>query len=504
MAALELFTIGDSVSQGFQSGAAARPDQAYSTLLARKLGIAGYATPEFPAGGFFLPMEPMLRALERKHGADVSGLEWAAAIGTLNEALDEGEDYYERGGGSVGTPNAPPAAWYPNVSCYGFQAADAWLLSAKSCHDQVLSAGGSGDGVLTGAAQPFYRNALRVLSPDRQLGALNPGMYAGALAGIEPRSQLDWLLFHARTTGVRDVVLWLGANNCLGTVFDLDVRWSGGDGAAHRMGHFERAAKKWNLWWPADFEAEYAQLLAYVDVIMKGHNAEKDWRVFVGNVPYVTIAPLIKGVGGSTFVSRPGRQGGHYFKYYTYFPFEEDFARTSTRQLTIQEAIQIDDTIAEYNGAIALAAAALNGAHGSDRYVVVDFCEVLRSAAWKRNGGNPTYRFPAYFGRITPRPDTKYYHADIGGRVRQGGLFSLDGVHPSALGQGIIAHELLEAMKRAGRASPGLAFDDRDWAAIHASDSLLARPIRVMHEIYGRDELAKAVIGAISLFGVRL
>ncbi len=36
---MKLFTIGDSVSQGFMSLAAARTDNAYSTLIARKLGL---------------------------------------------------------------------------------------------------------------------------------------------------------------------------------------------------------------------------------------------------------------------------------------------------------------------------------------------------------------------------------------------------------------------------------------------------------------------------------
>jgi len=36
---LKLFTIGDSVSQGFMSAAAARTDLTYSTLIARSMGL---------------------------------------------------------------------------------------------------------------------------------------------------------------------------------------------------------------------------------------------------------------------------------------------------------------------------------------------------------------------------------------------------------------------------------------------------------------------------------
>ena len=52
----------------------------------------------------------------------------------------------------------------------------------------------------------------------------------------------------------------------------------------------------YNLWHPDDFEAEYRQLMGRVDAIMK-ENVTKDWKVFVGTVPAVTVAPLAKGVG---------------------------------------------------------------------------------------------------------------------------------------------------------------------------------------------------------------
>lgn len=38
---MKLFTLGDSISQGFMSGAAAQTDLAYSTLIARCMGLEG-------------------------------------------------------------------------------------------------------------------------------------------------------------------------------------------------------------------------------------------------------------------------------------------------------------------------------------------------------------------------------------------------------------------------------------------------------------------------------
>ena len=51
---MRLFTIGDSVSQGFMSAAAARTDLTYSTLVARAMGLTRgheYRYPEWALDG---------------------------------------------------------------------------------------------------------------------------------------------------------------------------------------------------------------------------------------------------------------------------------------------------------------------------------------------------------------------------------------------------------------------------------------------------------------------
>ena len=49
---MRLFTIGDSVSQGLMSGAAARTDLSYSTLIAETPGF-------LPAGAFYHAPVPL-------------------------------------------------------------------------------------------------------------------------------------------------------------------------------------------------------------------------------------------------------------------------------------------------------------------------------------------------------------------------------------------------------------------------------------------------------------
>jgi hypothetical protein len=70
----------------------------------------------------------------------------------------------------------------------------------------------------------------------------------------------------------------------------------------------------------------------------------------------------------------------------------------------------------------------------------------------------------------------------------------LDGVHPTAIGQGIVAHEFRKVMKEAG-VDVG---NDLHWPDIFASDALYTKPISVMHELYNKDWLAKFLLERFS------
>jgi hypothetical protein len=95
--------------------------------------------------------------------------------------------------------------------------------------------------------------------------------------------------------------------------------------------------------------------------------------------------------------------------------------------------------------------------------------------------------------------DTKYYHADSDGRLKQGGIFSLDGVHPTAIGHGLIAWEFLKVMKSAG--AVGTAdFSDAEWDVIFNNDLLYSTPIPMMQELYQHNALARHVLNLISRF----
>ncbi|CAN5216309.1 hypothetical protein BH18ACT10_BH18ACT10_11630 [soil metagenome] len=483
---MQLFTIGDSISQGFMSGAAARTDLAYSTLIAGCMGLeAGYRYPQWGANGLPINMEVILRSLANKYGDNVNPLEWAFALRTANRIIEDAEDYYERGAGGKDTPytesGGEKSEYFHNVAFQGCDVADAWALTPSLCKEMIPE-DGERDAFLpfSGPSAAYYRTALKVLNPS-------------LAREHDERSQVGWLAEHARKEGVENLILWLGANNALGTVITLNINQTPNDPnrRPHTMSHPERATNNWNLWHPADFEAEYRELLRRVDAAMEGNGDEHDnWKVFVGNVPLVTIAPLAKGVGPVMEIERNGKKSV-YFKYYTYFFFEEnDVREKDIAYLTLEEALHIDDCIRAYNQTISDVLDEQNTRHGTERYHLVDTCGVLETLAFKRNAGQIGYDFPAHFEFVYPRVNSKYYHADRRGRLRQGGLFGLDGVHPTAIGQGIVAHEFLKVMKKSGVTVDG----GLDWPAIIARDTLYSKPIRIMHELYNKDWLAKYLI----------
>jgi hypothetical protein len=91
---LKLFTIGDSVSQGFMSASAARTDLTYSTLIARSMGLelkSEYRYPEWALDGVPLNLERAFRRLVARYGPNIRGPEWLTVLQTLNNVVDEVE-----------------------------------------------------------------------------------------------------------------------------------------------------------------------------------------------------------------------------------------------------------------------------------------------------------------------------------------------------------------------------------------------------------------------------
>jgi hypothetical protein len=451
---LKLFTIGDSISQGFMSGAAARTDLSYSTLIARSMGLGpgpaaqpgtDYYYPDWPEGGLPANLEEILRALEERLGPEITGLEWLSVLKIVNSVLDRAEDYYERGPGRANAPYPGNVPFFHNVSVRDFDVADSWLVTPGLCRKKIAKAGRAlfQDGFMTGPDVPVFRTALKVLDPNLD----------------HERSQLDWLSHHAKGEGVENLILWLGSNNALWTVLDLEVRETPGNGSLkpHTLDYDSRRSNRWNLWHPDDFEAEYRALMDKVDAAMQ-NNVHKGWHVFAGTVPRVTSIPFLAGFGSRT--EEPGL--GKYSEYYTYFPFTERFVEHTGLCLTRAQAVHIDRNILAYNASIRL----ILREKDPNRYHIVDMCACLEESMG----------------------------------LGHTGLFSLDNIHPAAIFHGNMAEEFMKVMKD----EAGVNFPrPLDWEAVRKSDSLLQRPVALVKELYRHNDLARHVVRLIGLFGKR-
>lgn len=497
---IKLFTIGDSISQGFMSGAAANPQLSYNKLIADKMGLSynNYSYLEWDEKyKTKVDLEYILRMLESKFGPDVSGWrEWGRAIKKIYDFIDAKEDYFERGDGKLGNPVNTNSSFFHNVSVEGMDVSDAWKVTPKLCKEIVNNPDNEEsyeDGKFI-ESFPFYRNAYRVL---------NPGGTATETANNK-KSPIEWLNTHTsnQNVGVENLILWLGANNALGTVIDLSIKQTENDKNKLPMNMNSREEKsKFNLWHPNDFEAEYKELMKRVDTAMKKNPSSMNWKVFVGTVPFVTIAPIAKGVGNSYQIAGQyfgnSKITGQYYDNYIHFFMKEKTAKELGQYLTMRDAILIDTSIAKYNDIIKKLIKKYNSDHGSDRYFIVDTNKSLYDMAWRRNSFKPTYKYPKYFDFVHPNIDTKYYHVNKYGKTDAGGIFSLDGIHPTAIGQGLIAWEFLKEMKKAGVVKNS----NLPWKEIFASDTLRAKPIKLMHELYEHDDMIKFLVKTARAWG---
>lgn len=75
----KLFTIGDSISQGFRSGCTAFTENCYSTYLARalKLSERDYRYLRWPEEKLKVDLERIFRLIQTRYGTDINDLEWA-------------------------------------------------------------------------------------------------------------------------------------------------------------------------------------------------------------------------------------------------------------------------------------------------------------------------------------------------------------------------------------------------------------------------------------------
>lgn len=469
-----LVTLGDSLTHGFQSGAIFKTNLSYPSLIAEALGWRSqFRQPTYggPGDGLPLNLESLARALEGKFGDKLDWFELPAAILFGQQYLNQIEDYWERGAGSV--PPNPKAPINHNLAVYGWDLRNT-LSRTADVAQAVLKANPPKDNLL-GQVVEYHneRATLPVLNSARDAAgkALTPLQAAAALGAEGTQEQ-------GNGEGIETLIVMLGANNALGSILTFNVVWSG-----DRYRDMTEN-DQYTVWRPIHFKAELDETVAAIQAIRARH-------VIFCTVPHVTIAPYARGV------DRKVRSDSRYFPFYT-LPWISDDAFNPNKHpnLTEQEARAIDSAIDQYNGFITEAVRTARRA-GRDWYLF-DLCGLLdrvayrrylnpasaaaRPSWWDEVGGQ--YKLPPVLQALEPELDSRFFTADKTGRL-QGGIFALDGIHPTTVGYGIMAQELIKIMQIAGvpfyqadGKTQRLGTVEIDFQRLLALDTLVSQPPR--------------------------
>lgn len=459
-----LVTIGDSLTHGFQSGAVFNTDLSYSAIVARELGWPELRYPTYPGtGGLPLNIEFLLRDLVAAFGEQLNWWDVPLALFRAREFLDRVEDYWERGPGSV----TPVVQVFRHVlAVYGWDLRDALQRTAARALSEI---GAPTDALLDQLVSDHRaRAALRVLPNATPADRNRTAFDVAAALGEQSDDSADRVADRGADDGIETLVVFLGANNALGAITQLRVVWSGpGYDDLDRKGAY-------TVWRPVHFAAELDLVVEQVSRIRARH-------VVWCTVPHVTIAPIARGVGEKPAASR-------YFPYYTRpWISDRDFDPRRDPHLTAAQARAVDSAIDQYNEAIT-AAVAGGRRNGRDWYLL-DTAGILDRLAYKRYRADPAaqpdwwtpYPLPPELAALDPVPDTRFL-TTVDGRRATGGLFSLDGVHPTTVGYGILARELIRVMERAGvelrmpDGTPRPAPVQVDWERLIRRDTLITHP----------------------------
>jgi len=430
-----LVTVGDSLTQGFQHLAVANTDRSWPALLAEAMGVDGFRVPTFDgppaAPGLPLNLEALLRRADTITGGRALPAHVVRLLPALFADLWRIKTYWEFGPGAQAPTSAD--AYYHNLGTLAWDVRDAMSASAGWCQEWI--------------------STHRPRRDPRHLVIGNSEEIAGAWTLAGPGGPETTQMSAAQAMGadgVDTLVVALGANNALSSVINMRLLWSG-------PGYDDPSAKReagYTVWRPEHFALEYARLAEEIEKVGARH-------VILATVPHVTVIPLARGVGDKPIGSR-------YFARYVYAFVADDQIDEADAFLTGQECRWIDSAIDMYNEVI-VAHARRARERGLD-WRVFDLRALLDRLAYRRYFEDPSarprwwsrvgpYPLPEPLAGLIPVPDTRFPLADSAG-LTQGGLFGLDGVHPTTIGYGIVARELLEIMRAAGvPAAAGAAID---------------------------------------------
>lgn len=490
----KLVAIGDSITQGVMNGAISRPELSYPALIARAMGLEVwqpspnnevpnsqniFRVPHFPGSGLPLNIEALLRAIGPDFDGTLDAQELQDRASSILEFINEHRNSYR-------LDQVDGEVIYHNLGVLSFRVSDSFTINS-TYYDQYIGEGendidkrfggwksalslidaaptaaetilkatvwiaGEISDVLSRQPSVFVRGLL-----SRSLDCLSDildrpsaTMYRIARCVLNPNqnpnrdswTQICNLRHIMDKEGVENLILFLGANDCLGTVKNLGIN----DMPEAGVSNDPEERRRYNLTSTNVFREDYTRMVRQISEVIS-----QDTKVFVGTIPHVTIPPLTQASNEVDFE----HNGIQYFTHYA--PFFANREDSVSRFLTGQEARFIDDRIDEFNEIIECV---IQTVPENGNWHLVDICGLLDDLAVRRtcNDGNPsqplTVLLPSGHALLDsdlgPVPNVLRFQTNENNRTN-GGIFSLDCFHPTTIGHGLIARTFICAMREAG------------------------------------------------------
>lgn len=443
--------MGDSMAQGFKNGGIYRTDLSFPAILAKALDSSmEFHRPSFSAqAGIPINLEILIRGLAEKYEDGITLSNSFGAGTEIYRTLRRIKSYWEGHLKSLKVEQDTP---FHNQAIWGFTISDTMLMDEEYCRDYILE------------NKPEY-SVFNVL-PDHAMYitarmVLNPSFSKK----FETNSMLDNIQLLSEDGGIENLIACIGHNNCVGAVTNLHIKYSEKSDL-----HARYAERNCTVFRPEHFKLEMRSLYEKIaDLNIK--------NVFVPTLPYVTIPPAIRGVNEDKEKPRTG-----YFDYYSRFwIWDEDFDPEKHPHLTRDDAIELDIVVDQYNSIIHKLAEEFD-------FCVVPVHKYVRAAARRRLGKDNVRPFPPNFVKALQKNEkTSYLVEDLENiristdylrldeeteRVDRGGIFSLDGLHPSTIGYGLIANIYKMSMEKRD-----VEFENPiDWDFVIENETLVTDP----------------------------
>ncbi|MDZ7695196.1 MAG: hypothetical protein U5K69_29445 [Balneolaceae bacterium] len=446
--------------------------------------------PSFTAqGGIPLNLEVLVRGLSDEFGDSFEWNEYLPAARHLYSTLRRIKQYWENHRSQEFDKRSLP---YHNQSVWGFAMNDAWMVTEKISRELIKRERETYSIFSVLPEHAMYVTAGIVLNP-------------GSKEQFSGNTQLDNARYLQKNGGIENLIVTTGHNNIIGAITDLKIIYSEENDLEEPP-----SERDYTVYRPEHFEKELRTLAEKVSSI----GAK---RVITPTIPYVTIPPVIRGINEDL-----SRDRGGYFDYYTRFwIWDSDFNPDKHPHFTKDQAIDLDMTVDSYNEIIRDVAKEYG-------WIVVPLNRYVSAIASRRLAGNIKLPFPKDFckameqnpktAHLVEDPDNPKLSTDFiridreTGKLYKGGIFSLDGIHPTTIGYGLMAHVYYQTMEE-----HGIEFQKPlDWDYIIEHDTLVTNPPYLLTELrqllrflsLGRNEkitmIGKSVLGQLmQLFSPR-